>query len=189
MIILRLAPLPPELEVELYRQTSGETVKWAGVSNGLVERIQGWAIIAGGVILAMFNVESFLNALAAAGELLGAGARISFGDVIEIAAGVAFFLTGVGVAIFGWRFILAADKVIWAVTNRRLVRVIADGKSEPRSWMKRDIVKVDRMNWEDAEKRGLAITVHGKGENDPVLFIFGPPDLEAAEKALAELEG
>lgn len=188
MIILRLAPLPPDLEVELYRSTSGETVKWSGVSSGLIERVQGWTIVGAGLLVALAGLGDFLMALDLLGDMAADPAEAGIGDLIGVAILSGFFILGLAVAVWGWRFVAKADRVVWAVTNRRLIRLAADGVSQPESWTRRDIRDVRRMNWDEPQKRGLAVTVRGRGDSDLVLFILGPDDLERAEKALAELE-
>jgi hypothetical protein len=44
------------------------------------------------------------------------------------------------------------------------------------------------MNWDDPEKRVLAVTVRVSRGRSSILLIVGPVDLEAAERALEELE-
>lgn len=188
MIILRLAPLPPDLEVELYRSTSGETVKWSGVSSGLIERVQGWTIVGAGLLVALAGLGDFLMALGLLNDMLADPAEAGIGGLAAVAMLSAFFVLGLAIAAWGWRFVARADRVVWAVTNRRLIRLVADGASAPQSWTKGEIRDVRRVNWDEPQKRGLAVTVRGPNDSDLVLFILGPDDLERAEKALAELE-
>lgn len=189
MVILRMfGDLPPDLEVELYRETSGETVRWSGRSSGLIERFQGWAIVGTGAVIALFNISGPASALGLLVDLAEKGRTPDFGGFIAVGVQLLFFGAGIAAALFGWRFIKSASQVVWAVTNRRLVRIVGGGAQPTQSWTRNQILKVDRMNWSDPGKRALVVTVEGRGENDPVLIIMGPVDLEAAESALAALE-
>lgn len=190
MAIIRLSgDLPPDLEVELYRETSGETVRWAGRSSGVVEKIQGWMLVAGGSVFALVNLGAPLAALGLVLDLAERGRVPTDGELISIAVGLLLFGAGVSIALLGWRFVKTAHQVIWAVTNRRLVRIVAGGAMPTQSWSKAEILNVNRLNWDDPAKRGLAVTVKGSGESNPVLIIIGPVDLEAAERALEQMEG
>lgn len=190
MVILRMSgDLPPEMEIELYRATSGETVKWAGRSSGVVEQLQGWLLVAAGSIFALFNIGGPASALGMLVNFAERGRAPDIDVLIAAGVGIAFFIGGVAVALFGWRFVQSAHQVIWAVTNRRLVRILAGSGEEPRSWSKSDIVSVERMNWDDPENRVLAVTVRTSRGRNAILLIVGPVDLEAAERALEELEG
>ncbi|MEX0643718.1 MAG: hypothetical protein WD076_00285 [Parvularculaceae bacterium] len=190
MVILRLSgELPPEMEIELYRATSGETVKWAGRSSGVIEQLQGWVLVGVGAIFALANIAGPAAALGMIVNLAERGRAPDIDLLVSTLIGIAFFAGGVIAALFGWRFVTSAHQVIWAVTNRRLVRIVAGSGDEPRSWSKSDIVSVERMNWDDPEKRILAVAVKSSGRTNAVLLIVGPVDLEAAERALAEIEG
>ena len=189
MVILRMfGDLPPDLEVELYRQTSGETVKWAGRSSGVVERAQGWAMVAAGAVLALVNLSGPAAALGIAVDFAERARTPEIPYFLSVLGGVMFFAGGVAIAMFGWRFVQSANSVVWAVTNRRLLRIVADVEQATDSWTRSEILKVERLHWDDREKRGLAITIDGRGDNNPTLIILGPIDLEACERALAEME-
>jgi hypothetical protein len=189
MVILRLSgDLPPEMEIELYRATSGETVKWAGRSSGAVEQLQGWLLVAVGAIFALVNIDGPAGALGMLINLAERGRSPDSDLMVAAGAGMGFFIFGAVLAFYGWRYIQSADQIIWAVTNRRLLRIVAGSGDEPRSWTKSDIVSVERMNWEDPEKRVLAVTVRVSRGRSSILLIVGPVDLEAAERALGELE-
>lgn len=190
MAILRLTgELPPEMEIDLYRATSGETVKWAGRSSGVIEQLQGWVLVGVGAIFALFNISGPAAALGMIVNLAERGRAPEIDALIAAGANILFFIGGVAIAMFGWRFVQSAHQVIWAITNKRLLRIISGSGGEPRSWSKGDIVSVERMNWSDAEKRGLAVTVRTSRKNASILLIVGPVDLDAAEQALAEMEG
>lgn len=189
MTILRMyGELPPDLEVELYHETSGETVKWAGRSSGVVERFQGWMLIGAGALFAIANLGGLAAALGVILDIIERGRAPAAETLIAAATGVILFAAGAAAALIGWRFLKSADRVVWAITDKRLLRIVAGGAQPTRSWRKPEILKVDRLNWSDPEKRCLAVTVKGRGRSNPVLMIIGPVDLEAAEAALGELE-
>lgn len=189
MAILRMyGDLPPDLEVELYRLTTGEEVRWAGRSSGVIEKFQGWALFGVGALASLLNLGGPAAALGLLIDFVQRGRAPDPALLPVIASGLLFFIVGAAMAAVGWRFVKAADRVVWAITNKRLWRVVAGAKPSARSWTKNQILKVDRLNWTDDEKRGLTVTVKGRGQNNPVLIIIGPADLEAAELALAEME-
>ena len=189
MAILRMSDdLPPDLEVELHRETGGETVKWAGRASGFVEKFQGWMLVGAGAVFALLNIGGPAAALGEIIDLMERG-RAPGADALLTAVGLLFFGAGLAIALFGWRLLKSAERVVWAITNRRLLRIVASDAEPARSWRKADIRRVDRRSWSDPEKRCLAVTVKGRGRrSDPVLLIIGPVDLEAAESALAELD-
>lgn len=189
MVILRiLGALPPDLEVELYRETSGETVLWSGRSSGLIEKFQGWAMVGAGSLFALFNLAGPAAALGFLVDLAERGRTPDIGAAAATIVGLVFFIFGVAMAAYGWRYLQSAENVVWAVTNRRLLRLVAGGAQPVRSWARDEIVKIDRINWTDPQKRALAVTVRGDGDSNPVLIIMGPTDLEAAERALTQME-
>lgn len=190
MAILRMSDdLPPDLEVELHRETSGETVKWAGRASGFVEKFQGWTLVGAGAVFALLNIGGPAAALGDIIDLVERGRAPGAVAFLAAGGGLLFFGAGLAIALFGWRFLKSAERVVWAVTNRRLLRIVASEDEPARSWRKADIRSVDRRSWSDPEKRCLAVTVKGRGRrSDPVLLIIGPVDLEAAESALAELD-
>ncbi len=189
MVILRMSgELPPEMEIELYRATSGETVKWAGRSSGVIEQLQGWVLVAVGAVFALLNIGGPAAALGMVVNFVERGRAPDIDLLISALVGIVFFTGGVVVAMMGWRFVQSAHRVIWAVTNKRLLRIVAGSGDEPRSWSKSDIVSVERMNWDDPEKRVLAVGVRTSRRGTAILLILGPVDLEAAERALEELE-
>ncbi|MEL7028375.1 MAG: hypothetical protein AAGL49_04015 [Pseudomonadota bacterium] len=181
---IRAFTLPPDMEAALYRATAGEQVRWSGRSSGIAERAQGAMLMAVGVIVAVINVgpalELWLNPDAG-------------GEEARLIAGLSalFFLLGGGaLAVYGWRFYRSATRIVWAVTNKRLWRIVVDGVQAPKSaqaWTKAEILKVEKLTWRNG-RTGLAVTVAGRGESDPTLFIIGPSDIEAAERALSQME-
>lgn len=190
MAVVRLAGgLPPDLEVELYRETSGESVAWAGRSSGIVEKIQGAGVMVGGAVLALANLGGPLAVLGLLVDLAERGQWPS-GGYIGIFWGVVGFIAGVLIARLGWRFFASARDVIWAVTDRRLVRIVAGGKLPTRSWGPDEIAGVERLNWDEPQRRGLAVSVkRRRGSGEMTLIIVGPVDLDAAERALLALKG
>jgi hypothetical protein len=189
MAILRmLGELPPDLESEVCRFAGGEAVKWSGRSSGFIEKFQGWALVVAGGIFALSNIGGPAAALGFLFDLIERGQTPGAGSLVSIGAGLARFLAGFALAIFGWRFLKSAEQVVWAITSRRFLRIIAGGEEKARAWLKRDILNVDRLGWTDPLRRCLAVRVRGDGDGDPVLIIVGPADLEAAEQALGELE-
>lgn len=190
MAVVRLAGgLPPDLEVELFRETSGEVVAWAGRSSGVVEKIQGAAVMAAGVLLALANLAGPLAIIGLLVDLAERG-QWPTGGYVHIFWGLVGFLAGLLIARLGWRFFRSARDVIWAVTDRRLVRIVAGGKIPTRSWGPEEIVGIERLNWDEPARRGLAVTVkRRRGSGEMTLIIVGPGDLDAAERALTELKG
>lgn len=189
MAILRMYDdLSPDLTSALARETGGETVKWAGRSSGVIEKLQGWALVGGGAIFALANLGGPTAALGVVVDLLERGQAPGGGAIAAAGLHALLFVAGVALAIFGWLFVKSAAPVVWAVTNRRFLRIVAGGAQPTRAWLKPDILNIDEMNWSDPQTRCLSLRVRGGGHNDPVLMIIGPADLEAAERALDELE-
>lgn len=189
MAILRmLGELPPDLSGEVSRIAGGETIKWSGRSSGLVEKFQGGALVAAGIIFALFNIGGPAAAFGLCLDLIERGRAPFAGSLLSTGAMLVYFIAGLGLAYFGWRFLKSAERIVWAITSRRFLRIVADGEAEARAWLKRDILNVDRLGWTDPQRRCLAVRVRGEGGADPVLIVVGPTDLEAAENALSELE-
>jgi len=177
--------LPPDMEAAVYHATAGEEVRWAGRSSGEAERAQGWIMIGAGALVALVN-------LAPAVEFFAAPERPrEDGALVEALSALFFFLGGGALAVYGWRFQRAAGRLVWAITNRRLWRIVVGAVQAPRSvrtWTKAQILRVERFHWRGG-KEGLSVTVMGSGDNDPTLFIMGPEDIAGAERALALMEG
>lgn len=189
MAVVRLAGgLPPDLEVELYRETSGETVLWAGRSSGIVEKIQGYAVLGAGVFFALVNLSGPLAVIGLFIDLVQRGHWPS-GGFIPIFWGVVAFAAGLFIARIGWRYVQTAKDVIWAVTDQRFVRIVAGGQLPTRSWAPADILEIERLNWDEPKRRGLLIKVKSRrGSSEMTLIIVGPADLDAAERALNALK-
>jgi hypothetical protein len=190
MAVVRLAGgLPPDLEVELFRETSGEAVAWAGRSSGIVEKIQGAAVMAAGAVFALVNLGGPFGVIGLLIDFIERGQWPS-GGYAGLFWSLVGFAAGLFIARLGWRFFASARDVIWAVTDRRLVRIVAGGKLPTRSWGPAEIVGVERLNWDEPQRRGLAVTVRRRrGSGEMTLIIVGPGDLDAAERALLALTG
>lgn len=189
MAILRmLDELPPDLSGEVSRVAGRETVKWSGRSSGVVEKFQGWVLVVAGGVFALFNIGGPTAALGLCLDLIERGRAPLAGSLLSIGVMLVCFLAGLALAFFGWRFLKSAEQIVWAVTSRRFLRIIADGETEARAWLKRDILNIDRLGWTDPQRRCLAVRVRGDGGADPVLIIVGPADLDAAERAFDGLE-
>lgn len=182
--------LPGALEIDLYRISNGEPIRWHGLASGVVERTQGAAImtIAAGIALltlpqalqVVFDIMPLLNPKEGGQDVAGFG----------VFTGGAF-LMGLGAFGLGWRMFQSANRIIWAVTSKRLIRMVGGQSDHARFWGKSDIVKVERLKWSTRKIEGLAVTVrnkNGRSREESTLIIIGPPDLGAAEHALAALE-
>lgn len=179
--------LPGDIEIDLYRISNGEPVRWKGMSSGVYERMQGVAILVGAAVFALVTLPGALEGLAELDRIVrGQG---SAGDAVF----ALFSLTGAAVAAgigwFGWRTLQSANRVAWAVTSKRLIRFVGGDADNARSWTRSDILKVERKS--TSGKESLAVTVRARSRNDrssSILIIIGPTDLGDAERALAMLE-
>jgi hypothetical protein len=189
MTVVRLSQgLPPDLEAELYRETSGETVRWAGQASGLVEKIHGYAMAAAGLFVSVLNLGGPLGVLGLAADLVQRG-RLPNGGYGIIFIGILGFAGGLFVARFGWRYVKLARHIVWAVTDKRLLRLVGGGALPTVSWSADQILAVERLNWDEPSRRGLAITAKGATGREVTLIVFGPADLDRAEAALLALTG
>ncbi|MEM9749867.1 MAG: hypothetical protein AAF869_02845 [Pseudomonadota bacterium] len=182
--------LPPDMEAAVYRETAGETVKWTGRSSGETERGQGWIMMGAGGVVALANLAPALLAISALLGWIFGGGKLTSDDVSAI-SGLFFFAAGVGLAVFGWRLQASAERVVWAVTNIRLWRIVANGVTGPRivqSWTRGEILNVKRITWRSGQQ-ALQITVRQRGgDEDPTYYIVGPSDLDAATEALLAMD-
>lgn len=184
--------LPGDIEIDLYRISNGEPIRWKGMSSGVTETTQGAIILGTGAFLAVLFAPGGLAAIL---DILRALNGNDPGVAVEVAFSL-FGLVGVAAALalfwFGWRTLRTAKRVAWAVTSKRLIRMIGGEADRAQSWLKSDIVKFERMKWGASGAEGLAVTVRGrkrKGRRrNRVLTIIGPTDLGDAERALAALE-
>lgn len=182
--------LPYRMRFELERATRDETLAWAGWSSGVIERIQGGLLIAAGFAAMAINYKSPIDALALVMSYVRAGEVASAEAAFLTLFTFSVFLTGAVVTLLGWLRIRASERVLWAVTDRRLLRLVARAPKAKRSFMPAEIKRVERLNWDDAEEhqRGLAVTVRVPGTKERILHIFGPDDLDIAERAIANLK-
>lgn len=183
-------PLPGEYEIDLYRIANGEPIKWFGMASGEVDRVQGLALVAAAAAMALASTGV---AMSGAAELIGwlrrGGAEFDVG-LIFAALSLLGVLGAAGVALLGVKFLKDAKRVVWAVTTKRLIRMVGGEADKARSWRKDAIRKVERLKWRSSAREGLAVSVVSRRRGDAVsvLVILGPGDLDAAEKALGELE-
>lgn len=186
MGVVRLAGhLPPELETELKKATNGETVKWAGRSTGLAERIEAGIVIAAGLAIAGLNVGAPLATVGVVADVIDRG-QLPRGDYGVIAAGLTAFLAGVAVSAFGVRFLNSARRVVWAVTDSRMLRLVS-GADACCDWKGVDLVRVEKLNWNDPKRRALSVVAREDGRRDFGVVMTGGADLEAAERAISQL--
>jgi hypothetical protein len=189
MAILRMfGDLPPDFEVELYRETSGEQVNWSGRSSGVIEKLQGWAVVGAGAIFALVNIGGPAAALGVLVDLIERGRTADIGAHAATAGGLLLFAGGVAIAAIGWRLVQSSERVVWAITNKRLIRLVIGPTPQTRSWTKSEIVKVERINWTDPATQALTVTVRARRNDTATFIIVGPADLEAAEAAFAAME-
>jgi hypothetical protein len=176
--------LPPELASELDRETAGETLKWAGRSVGGPERSEGFAVIAAGALIVALNAPGVAAAL---GTLLNLAERgqLPAGGYGSVGASLIAFFAGIALILLGLRFLAVARRTIWAITDARLLRMIA-GRDACCDWRKDDILEIRRLNWDDASRRALAVTAR-EGRGDFRLIMTGRADLESADRALVEM--
>jgi hypothetical protein len=184
--------LPGDFEIELYRISKGEPIRWSGLSSGEMERVQGYVIMGASAVMALVLAP---DALVTLPELLK---DIERSDGVDVAViGLALFgWIGVAAALavfwFGWRTAKTAGRLVWAVTSKRLIRMIGGEADRALSWTKADIMKVERMKLGETRAEGLVVTVRGdrprRRRRNRTLLISGPLDLDAAERALAALE-
>lgn len=185
MGMVRLAgDLSPDLQSELNREIAGETLKWAGRAAGGPERAEGFAVIVAGALITGLNLQGFLNALGALIDFVELG-RLPAGGYGAFGASLLAFFAGLALVAFGLRFLAGSRRTVWAITDARMLRVIA-GRDACCDWKKGDILDVRRLNWEDPARRALAVTAR-EGRGDMGLVMTGKADLEAADRALAEL--
>jgi hypothetical protein len=177
--------LTPDLASALARETSGETVRWASRNASISEKAQGLAIMAAGIGLALATVGGPLAAFGLLIDLAERG-RLPSGGYGVIGLEIAGFFSGVAIAWFGWRAFKSSPQIVWAVTNCRLLRLVAGVTGAACSWRKRDIAEIEKLNWDEPARRGVAFTVRC-GERDLQLILTGRSDLVAAERALAAL--
>lgn len=182
--------LPGDLEVDLYRISNGEPIRWHGLSSGVVEKSQGAAIMTVAAGIALLTLPQALQVVFDIMRLLdpkeGGQGVGGFGVVTGGA-----FLMGLGAFGLGWRMFQSANRVVFAVTSKRLIRMVGGQSDRARFWGKSDVVKVERLKWSTRKIEGLAVTVRNKNRRsheESTLIIIGPPDLGAAEHALAALE-
>jgi hypothetical protein len=185
MGIVRLAAdLPQELENELRRETSGETLKWAGRAAGGPEGVEGLVVIVAGVLIAMYNLPGVFAAIGMLIDLTELGRSPAGGYGAMGGALIAFF-AGAALIALGLRFLATARRAVWAITDARMLRLI--GGKDCCEWRSDDILDVRRLNWDDPRRRALAVTAR-EGRGDMGLVMTGKADLEAADRALAELK-
>lgn len=187
MGIVRLASdLPPDVEVELKKETAGETVKWAGRASHFAEKIEGWIIILVGLGIAVANIGGPLALIGVLADFAERG-QLPNGGYGMIGAGVLAFSAGAAIAMMGLRFINSARPIVWAITESRLVRLIGGADGVVRSWNGPDILHIERLNWDEPPRRALAITARGHKRGEVAVVMVGKVDLEAADRALGEL--
>jgi len=185
MGVVRLADdLTPELTNELNREIAGETLKWAGRATGAPERAEGFAVIAAGLLIALLNLSGVMTAVGMLVEFANQG-RLPSGGYGGMGASLLAFSAGLALVAFGIRFLTISRRAVWAITDSRMLRVIA-GRGDCCDWTKRDILDVQRLNWNDPARRALAVTAR-EGRGDMGLVMTGKADLEGADRALAEL--
>ncbi|MEQ1930767.1 MAG: hypothetical protein ABL957_09560 [Parvularculaceae bacterium] len=185
MSVVRLAgDLPPELESELRNETAGETLKWAGRTTGSPEQLEGIAVIAAGAAIALMNAPGILSIVGMLIDFAGRG-QIPAGGYGPIGASALAFFAGLALVVLGLRLMSVSRRTVWAITDARLLRVIG-GRNACCDWRAADILDVRRLNWDDPIRRALAVTAR-EGRGDMGLVMTGKADLEAADRALAEL--
>ena len=179
--------LPGDLEIDLYRISNGEPIKWQGMSSGAVEKLQGYVVMAAAGVMAAFLLPEAIIAL----HFL---TRRSDGDVpVDALAGLLPLagLAGAAVVFFvGWRFVQTSGRIVWAVTSKRLIRMVGGEADKARSWFAKDIVGVERVQWGASKTEALVVRVKGRRASrrrNQAHYIVGPTDLDLAERALKEL--
>lgn len=182
--------LPGDFEIDLYRISNGEPIRWSGLSSGEMERVQGYVIMGASALMAFVFAPEALSNLP---ELIDNAKR--GGDGVAMIGLALIEWVGVAAALavfwFGWRTAKTAGRVVWAVTSKRLIRMIGGEADRARSWTKADIVKVERMKLGETRADGLVVTVRNRMRSrrrNRALLISGPLDLDGAERALAALE-
>lgn len=176
--------LTPDLANALARETNGEILRWAGRNASISERAQSLAIMTAGGALAVATISGPLAAFGLVIDFAERG-RLPSGGYDEIALGVLGFCSGVLLAWFGWRAFRVSPQIVWAVTNCRFLRLVAEDESAC-SWRKRDLEAIERLNWDEPKRRGVALTARSQ-RCDLQLILTGRVDLAAAERALLEL--
>ncbi len=179
------AELTPRLADALGRESAGETVKWAGRNPGLGDRIQGFAVVSAGAALALANLGGPLSAVGLLVDLIERG-RMPSGGYAAIGLGALGFIAGLALAWLGWRSVRASRDVAWAVTDRRLLRIV-DGDIGAQVWRRRDLSDLERLNWNEPKRRAFAMTARCHPECELRLILTGPADIPAAEAAVREL--
>ncbi|MBY0420770.1 MAG: hypothetical protein K2Q06_00600 [Parvularculaceae bacterium] len=179
--------LPGDIEIDLYRISNGEPVKWQGMSSGAVEKLQGYVVMAAAGVMALFVLPEALIALKILSDFNGPALVESFAGLMPLAG-----LAGAAVVFFiGWRHVQTSGRIAWAVTSKRLIRMIGGEADKARSWHAKDVVKVARTTWGSAKTEALLVTVKGRSASrrrNQIHYIVGPTDLDVAERALKELE-
>lgn len=180
--------LPGDLEIDLYRISNGEPIQWRGMSSGAVEKLQGYVVMAAAGLMAAFVLPEAIIALRILSER-------NDGDIpVDALAGLLPLagLAGAAVVFFiGWRFVQTSGRVVWAVTSRRLIRMVGGEADRAQSWFAKDIVGVERVQWGAAKTEALVVRVKGRRASrrrNQAHYIVGPTDLDVAERALKALQ-
>lgn len=184
--------IPGDIEIDLYRISNGEPIRWKGMSSGATEKLQGYALLgAGGVMAVIWG----FGGVATIGDALTDFERSlnNPDDLGPALFGLVGLIAAATIAWLGWRMVQSAGRVAWAVTTKRLIRMIGGEADRARSWTKADILKVERMKWGAQQTEGLAVTARSRmrrgRRRTRVLMIIGPADLDMAERALREMDG
>ncbi len=178
-------PGDPYAEPRLLREISGEILVWAGWSSGTEERAIGRI----GILFGIFMV---LLGSGCGGDLYHAVAGFPREwpppamNVVNVLMAVLClaFLVGGGfwMTAFSWRLLRSAGRVLWAVTDRRLLRLFAVPSGPVHSWTGAEIADIRRGKYRGAE--ALRITLVNRRV---VQWIEGPDDLDGAEQAILDL--
>lgn len=181
--------LPGDLEIDLYRISNGEPIRWSGLSSGQAEKVQGAVLMgAGGLMALVTGPGAFSHLLQFASQPDRGMASLPI-DALFLLISCAPAVAALAIAYFGWRTYRTAGRVAWAVTTKRLIRMIGGEADRAQSWPKAEILKYERMAFGNPPTEALVVTVRGRGRRrEAVLRIMGPSDLADAERALAALE-
>lgn len=154
---------------------AGEPVVWAGVDSGVVERARNRRLFVGGAAAAGLFVVVLLIA-----SMSGAGAAPLMLSMIGV-------IVAARSAYEGRRRSENQERVLWAATNRRLLRVTARGSA---SLSKSEIARVERRDFGREKQPSLVIapTAGTAKRMGRVLTIVGPKDLDAAKAAFDAFE-
>ncbi|MBY0421065.1 MAG: hypothetical protein K2Q06_02095, partial [Parvularculaceae bacterium] len=150
-------------------------IAWAGVASGAVDSARNRLMMFGGGGAAGLCLLVMV-ALSATGA----------GGAVALALPMIGFIVGARFAYEGRRLMAAEEKVLWALTNRRLLRVTA---SSAAALGKADIASISRGAWGPEKRPSLEVTAKASAARKMGrrITIVGPGDLDAAERAIRSL--